>query len=802
MQTKTPAAWSARSGVESLEVERDMSSIQARKGKGTQKPDADKAADFVTKIRPKGLIKLVSIHPETQAIAAKCFEMPGERDAARDWIAQRDGKRNLYLEPNPPKRREDKRSKEPDIAAAVFAYVDCDPINPVVDRKTKEIIKPGENPIKAQKRHHERLHSGDVPPPSIEYVSGGGTVALWRHKTPIRLNGPESIDAAKRFNVGLAQALGGKAQGFDSCQSQEHLYRIANTTNIPDARKRAKGRVVTVAGDAVVHSSRRYTPDDFPEPISEAPKASTKTIGDADDVDIAKLKLSPRSQDIFENGSAEDARDVTDDSASGWRMALINSLKREGKSDEVILGVLMHPDCMVATEKRSTDAGREKLYRTEIAKATAFREANGLESDVSAEEDFDDAPDIPDEGEDEDNVNDGAFDIAAYEPQDPTKIPRREWLYGTVYIRKFIGLTAATGGAGKSSLILVEAVAMACGKNLLGVDPVAPLRVLYWNGEDPQPELDRRVEAILKWFKLTEADLGKRLFVKSGRDLPIRIAEMKSGAIKIAKPMTRAMVRTVRKHKLDVVAIDPFVSSHGVPENDNTAMEVVAKKWADIADKTNCAVILSHHTRKTNGGNASIEDSRGASALNYAARTRRAINTMTATEAKAAGITDERARLSFFKADMMGSSMMKPTASLNWYRFESVDLMNGPPDDLTGEPTPGDSVGVVVAWEYKAAATVLSESLAADALKGLQAAKGPWPAASQSPKWLGNVIAELTGLDLTTEEDKKAVRGQIAQWLESEVLVKVTGKNKHGRDVPLIGLSSMEFPDDGDMDFG
>lgn len=761
--------------------------------KGTILADPEKAADFVLTVRPEGLVKCMAIHPDTGALSVKCFAMPGDRDNVRDWIAKRDGKRNLYLEPNPPKRREDTRSKEVDIAAQVYAYVDCDPIKPPKG-ETK-----GEDPKAAQARHRERLHSGDVPAPTIEYVSGGGTVAMWRLETPIKLDGPESIASAKAINIGLAQTLGGKAEGFDSCQSLDHLYRIANTTNLPDARKRAKGRVATVAGEAIIYPKRRYKPDAFPAPKAEALEASTKEIGDAADVDLDSLAISDRLRSIIENGRADEIGDITDDSASGWRMSLINGLKREGHDDETILGVLMHPDCAVATEKRSTDAGREKLYRKEISKATAFREANGLESKVNAEDDFDD---IPDDDEDEETVNDGAFYIAPYMPQDPTKIPRRQWLYGTAYIRKFIGLTAATGGAGKSSLILVEAVAMACGKDLLGVTPVKKLRVLYWNGEDPEDELARRVEAILKWFKLTKADLGGRLFIKSGRDLPIRIAEMQNGTAKIAKPMVRAMVRTIRKHRLDVVAIDPFVSSHGVPENDNNAIEMVAKKWADIADKTDCAVILSHHTRKTNGGGASIEDSRGASALNYAARTRRAINTMSTAEAKACGITDDRARLSYFKADMMGSSMMKPTASLDWYRFESVDLMNGPPDE-DGNPTTGDSVGVVVRWDYKALETVLSAELASDVLDGLKAAKGPWPAAPQSDAWLGNVIAELAGLDPKAEEDRKTIKGQIAEWLDSNVLVRFTGTNAHNRPCPMIGLPGSEFTDDPeDMDFG
>ncbi len=751
------------------------------------KASPEKAANAILAIRPRGLVKLVAIVPDGP-LSVKCFLMPEELAAARDWIARNDGAANLHLEPNPPRVRADKRSKESDIAVVVYAYTDCDPVA-------------GELPADAQARHHDRLNSGDVPKPTFEYTSGGGTVGLWLHAKPIKMEGPESIETAKAINIGLARRLGTKAEGFDSCQSVDHLYRIPNTTNLPDRRKRAKGRKTTVAGDLKAYPNRRYERDAFP--VGKVDKVTTANdIGDAVSVDLDGLEISDRSRAIIEAGEAEGKR-PKDDSPSGWRMSLIHGLKNDGLNDETILGVLLDPDNKVSAErakKAGSRAAAEVFFRKEIAKATVMRNA-------SVADDFDDdLPVIPDEA-DTDNMDfdkpaELEFELAPYEPVDATKIPMRQWLYGTSYIRKFIGLTAATGGAGKSSLILVECVAMACGKDLLGVEPAEKLRVLYWNGEDPLEELERRVAGILKHYRLTKADLGERLFIKSGRDMPIRIAEMDGGKAKIAKPMTRAMLQAIRKHRLDVVAIDPFVSSHGVPENDNNAIELVAKKWADIADKTNSSVILSHHTRKTNGTGASIEDSRGASALNYAARTRRAINTMSAAEAKACGITDDRARLSYFKADMMGSSMMKPTASLDWYRFESVDLMNGSPDE-DGNPTTGDSVGVVMKWEYKALETVLSAELASDVLDGLKAAKGPWPAAPQSDAWIGNVIADLAGLDPKSEEDRKNIKGQIAEWLDSNVLVRFRGTNAHNRPSPMIGLPGSEFTDDPeDMDFG
>jgi hypothetical protein len=389
-----------------------------------------------------------------------------------------------------------------------------------------------------------------------------------------------------------------------------------------------------------------------------------------------------------------------------------------------------------------------------------------LGDDFNNADQVDDAVDAPPQLE---------FEIAPYEPKDPTTIPMREWMYRPAYIRKFIGLTTATGGAGKSSLILVEAVAMACGKDLLGVEPADKLRVLYWNGEDPQEELERRVEAILKHYGVTKTDLGDRLFIKSGRDMPIRVAETDRSGTKIVKPVVRAMVKTIQKQKLDVVIIDPFVSSHGVPENDNGAIEQVAKKWADIADKTNSHVHLSHHTRKSNGVAATIEDSRGASALNYAARTRRAINTMTAAEAKATGIAGERGHMSYFKADLANSSMTKPAAANDWYRFESVDLMNGGRDEL-GLPTPGDSVGVVVRWDYTKLALDLSEDDTREALAALE--EGKWRADMRAEDWAGYAIARAVGVDINAPALKMQIAALIAEWLGNGTLETYQGRDK------------------------
>jgi AAA domain len=80
-------------------------------------------------------------------------------------------------------------------------------------------------------------------------------------------------------------------------------------------------------------------------------------------------------------------------------------------------------------------------------------------------------------------------------------------------------MTAAPGGTGKSSLVLAEAVAMATGKDLLGVGytPERKLRVWVWNGEDPIDEAQRRIAAICLHYGVKREHIEGQLFLDSGR---------------------------------------------------------------------------------------------------------------------------------------------------------------------------------------------------------------------------------------------------------------------------------------------
>jgi hypothetical protein len=351
-------------------------------------------------------------------------------------------------------------------------------------------------------------------------------------------------------------------------------------------------------------------------------------------------------------------------------------------------------------------------------------------------------------------------------------MPPRQFVYKRHYIRKFISASIAPGGVGKSTVAIAEAVAMATGKDLLGHSVIEPLKVWYWNGEDPFDELQRRFLAVIQHFNLTNDDLNlleQNLFFDSGRNLEIKIAFQEKNGVRIAAPIYNAVRDAITDLGVDVVIIDPFVSSHSVSENDNNAIDVVAKAWAKIADVTNCAVDLVHHVRKTNGQEATVEDARGASALLAAVRSARVFNAMSSDEAARAGV--HNARL-YFREDN-GKSNLAPAASSQWYKISGVDLPNG------------DSVATVDQWIWPNIHDQVSQD---DLVEIQKRCKEHEPSESmQAADWVGHVIADVLELNAGDRSDKARIKELLRGWLkEGTLCIKSKWNSRQGKSKKVI----------------
>lgn len=362
-----------------------------------------------------------------------------------------------------------------------------------------------------------------------------------------------------------------------------------------------------------------------------------------------------------------------------------------------------------------------------------------------------------------------ALDATPFAWIEPAQIPMRRFIYGAHYIRKFVSLDVAPGGVGKSSLVIVEALAIASGRPILGAPVHERGRVWYFNGEDPLDEITRRVVAAMTHHRISPADVADNLFLDSGRTQPIVIGvQTRDGAL-IQEPIVEAVVKAINRHKIDVVTLDPFVSTHQVSENDNNAIERVAKTWAHIADLTGCAVNLVHHSRKTGGAEVGVEDGRGASALASAARSARAFNQMTKDEAAKIGVDNHR---SYFRVDNGKANLAPPSDKATWFRLVGVPLGNGPGG------MDGDTVGVVTPWEWP---DPLAE-ISVEQLRAAQrevAAGGPWRANNQAKDWVGLPIARALKIDVGSKLGKAKVTSLLKTWMATGMFVEVEGKDSN-----------------------
>ena len=286
---------------------------------------------------------------------------------------------------------------------------------------------------------------------------------------------------------------------------------------------------------------------------------------------------------------------------------------------------------------------------------------------------------------------------------DPTTLQGREWLYGGHYQCGIVTATVGAGGVGKSSLNLVELIAICTGRPLLGEQPVMRCKAWYHNAEERENDIYLRIAALCQHYDIDQDELEGWLFVTSGITMPIKIAVSRGGTAHVDKATTAAIVRTITDNEIRVASFDPLVAHHAAIENATGDMDLVIREFARIANATECSIEIVHHTRKPAPGQEElgVVDSRGAGAIVNAVRSARVLNPMSKSEADGAGVDDVDRQL-HFRVDRGKSNMAPPTAA-RWYKFIGVDLPNAT----------ADNIGVATPWVFPGQAGAPTEELAA-----------------------------------------------------------------------------------------
>lgn len=356
-----------------------------------------------------------------------------------------------------------------------------------------------------------------------------------------------------------------------------------------------------------------------------------------------------------------------------------------------------------------------------------------------------------------------------------SEIPKRRWLYGKHLLRKFVSLDVAAGGVGKSSLKIGEALAMATGRDLYDKGlPEGALNVWMWNLEDPHDEIERRLHATAQRFKITPAEIADRLFVDSGRDQPLVMATEGPDGAMIVRPVVDALIEEMIARKIDVLQIDPFISSHAVSENDNNAIDLVAREWNVVAERTGAAINLVHHVRKGNGTEATADSARGASSLIGKARSVQVYNRMSEDEAAKLNVPEEE-RFFYFRVDNDKANLAPPERG-DWYRMNNEDLSNG------------DSVGVACSWTPPDAFDGITVRHLYEVQKAVAA--GKWRENVQTKDaWVGHCVANVLGIDVDQKHARKRISILLNTWISEgmfEVVEEEVGHRKTAKFVVVL----------------
>lgn len=156
--------------------------------------------------------------------------------------------------------------------------------------------------------------------------------------------------------------------------------------------------------------------------------------------------------------------------------------------------------------------------------------------------------------------------------------------------------------------------------------------------------------------------------------------------------LVASMEREIIDKRADLVGLDPFVKTHSVEENSNSAIDDVVQILSDLAIKHSIGVDAPHHASKGIADPGNVNRGRGASAMKDAVRLVYTLAPMSREEARALAVP-EAERRSLIRMDSGKVNIAPPMIDAKWFRLVGVPLGNA-----TARYPNGDTVQTVEPW--------------------------------------------------------------------------------------------------------
>jgi len=277
---------------------------------------------------------------------------------------------------------------------------------------------------------------------------------------------------------------------------------------------------------------------------------------------------------------------------------------------------------------------------------------------------------------------------------DPASILLRDWIISGSILRGFVSILIAPGGVGKSSYTLMESMMVASGfprSEALRGNIKCKVNTLLINNEDDTNELHRRVAGIMQYYDISNEDIHKKFFLKSGYQAQQLVCSESTASGQVVQtPLVKNLKKFLKEKEVGLLTVDPFVSTHQSNENDNMKMNAIIQVYKEICADADCAIRLVHHTRKGMANEITIESSRGGKALSDAARIGETLMPMPVEDAKMFGLTEEE-RNEHIRMDSAKANYTKRGEGI-YFKMVSVQIANG---EWVGVPFKADDLEAV-----------------------------------------------------------------------------------------------------------
>lgn len=253
-------------------------------------------------------------------------------------------------------------------------------------------------------------------------------------------------------------------------------------------------------------------------------------------------------------------------------------------------------------------------------------------------------------------------------------LPLRDWVVPGRYLRGAMSLTIGPGGSSKSSLALLEAVAIASGRGDLAgfYYDQEPKQVLYYNAEDPKAEIERRIAALCIRHGLKTQDLNSLFYLSGFENNALRFGASDEKGRMVLNTTGLTWLES-QSRRFDLIILDPWASLHSGHENDNVAIDNLCR--AVIRAASTSALHVIHHSRKLgkDSGEGDAEIARGASSLVAASRYAVTLRGMSKEDAEEMGIP-ETARHTYCRRDDAKANFVPSALVAVWYQRENIYL--------------------------------------------------------------------------------------------------------------------------------